>query len=130
MRLIGIKLKLILIKWSWCTVFNLCCIAKWFSYTYIYTFLIFFFHYGLSQYIEYSRTLFIHSIYTSLHLLISNSHFTPSPTSPGQPQVCPIWLWVCFVSYLLFRIWSFEFKINSLEKSTKQHCQCFLFCSL
>ena len=38
-------------------------------------------HYGVSHDIEYSRTLlFVHSPFTSLHLLIPNSHSIP-PTS-------------------------------------------------
>ena len=44
-----------------------------------------------------SRTLlFIHSLYNSLHLLISNSQFIPPPPPPPwQPQACSPCLWVC-----------------------------------
>ena len=42
----------------------------------------------------YSRTLlFIHPIYTSLHLLIPNS---PSSPPLWQPPVCSLCLWICF----------------------------------
>ena len=52
----------------------------------IYTFFLYSFHYDLSQDIEYSSLcyivgllFFIHSMYTSLHLLTLNSHFIPPP---------------------------------------------------
>ena len=54
---------------------NLCYIAEWLSYTYIYILFHFVFHYSLSQYIKYSylcyahRTLvFIHSICTKIDI--------------------------------------------------------------
>ena len=46
--------------------------------------------------VRYSRTLFIHSIYNILQLLIPNSQCIPPPPPPWQPQVCPPCLWVCF----------------------------------
>ena len=64
---------------------NFCCTEKWLSYVYYTFFSHVLFHFGLSQDIDkptvvYSRTLlFIHSIYTSLHLLISNSQFNLLP---------------------------------------------------
>lgn len=61
--------------------------AKWFSFIYtyigigslcIYIYFHILFHYNLSQVIEYSRTLLcIHSMYNSLHLLLSKSQSTP-----------------------------------------------------
>ena len=47
----------------------------------------------------FSRTLlFIYPVCNSLHLLIPNSQSIPLPRSPPwQPQVCPLYLWVCFL---------------------------------
>ena len=83
---------------------NFCLTAQWFSYTYTCILFHILFHYGPSQNIEYSslcysRTLLlIHSIYNSLHLLISNSHhIPPSPCLlPWQLWVYSLCLWVCF----------------------------------
>ena len=57
---------------------HFCCIEERLSYTHIYAFFNILFYYGLSQDliqypVLYSRTLFIHSICNSLHLLIPNS---------------------------------------------------------
>ena len=60
---------------------NFCCTAKWLSHTHICIFFIFFSIMVCHRTWNtvpcvYSRTLFIHSIYTSLHLPIPNSQFT------------------------------------------------------
>ena len=64
---------------------NFCYTAKWLSYIYIYILFHSLFHYGLSQDIEYFiaqfPVLFIDSAYTSLYLLIPNSHSIPLPPS-------------------------------------------------
>ena len=44
-----------------------------------------------------SPLLFIHSIDDNLHLLTPNSHsIPPLPPDPWQPQVCSLFLRVCF----------------------------------
>ena len=87
------------IFFNWCIVdlqccANFFCIAEWFSYIYTYIYVsIYIFHilfcYGLSQYTEYNSlcyALFIHPIYASLPLLISDSqpssHTSPPPWEP------------------------------------------------
>ena len=67
---------------------NFCCTAKWFSYTYIYSFLYYWYFplwfiigYWIYFSVLYSRTLlFIHSMYNHLHLLTPTSDSTPSLT--------------------------------------------------
>ena len=86
----------LLLKYSWFTVFNFCCTSKWFSYTYIYIFLCFpwwfIIGYWLCQWfsVPSSKMIFIHPIYNSLHLL------TPAAHSPSPPQVCSVCPWVSF----------------------------------
>ena len=78
---------------NWCVIdlqccANYCCTAKWFIYIHthththtLYSFPLWFIITGYWKEfpVLYSRTmLFIHSVYKSLHLLISNSHSTPS----------------------------------------------------
>ena len=84
----------LIFHYSWITV--LCYILLYISeslytHTYIHTYMHSFLHSFLLWFIIgywifpvlYSRTLFIRSIYTSLHLLIPNSHsYTLPPTSP------------------------------------------------
>ena len=88
---------------NWCIVdlqcyVNFCCTAKWFSYTYTYFFKYFFPLWFITGYwiyfrVLYSRTLlFIHCIYTSLHLLTQNSHAIPPHPSCRQPQVSSLCL--------------------------------------
>ena len=66
---------------------NFCYTAKWFSYTYIHSFFIFFFIMVYHRILTivpcaaYSGTLFIHSIYSSLHLLTPTSHTILPPNS-------------------------------------------------
>ena len=79
-------LKYILLKYSWFTVLT-SAVQQSDSVTHIHTFLTYIlFHYGLSQDTEYSFPVlyrwilfFIHTVYNSLHLLIPNSYFIPSP---------------------------------------------------
>ena len=78
---------------------NLYCIAKWLSYTYIdilkYSFPLWFITgYWIEFLVLYSRTLlFIHPLYTSLHLLNQSSQCFPPPSlSPPlcELQVCSL----------------------------------------
>ena len=48
--------------------------------------------------------LFIHPVYDSLHLLIPKLliHLSPTPSLPWQPQLCSLWLWVCFCFINMF----------------------------
>ena len=79
---------------------NFCCIAKWFSYTYMYIniylslFIFFFvivFHRILTMVpfdwlwfpLLHSQALFLHSMCNSLHMLIPNNH--PIPFLPDSP---------------------------------------------
>ena len=82
----------ILLKYSWseCCV-KFCYTAKWLSYAYTHTHILFhvLFHCGLSQDFEYTSCrslLFIHPIYNSWHLLILNSQTIPPHNS--VTQVC------------------------------------------
>ena len=56
----------------------------------------FFTNWAIREAVQYIKTLvFIHPIYTSLHLLIPNSH-SSLPIHPQQLQICSLCLWLCF----------------------------------
>ena len=94
---------------------NFCCIAKWFSYTYIILFHILF-HYHLSQDTEYSSPCYtvgvccLSTLYISLHLLIPNSQFIPPPTflpliiHKSVLSVCSLLLFFKGWFYFIFNI--------------------------
>ena len=78
---------------------NLCCTAKWLSYTHLHIlFPLWFTLGGWRQFpVLYSRTLlFTHSKRDGLHLPSPNSQCSPPHTLPWQPRVWSLCLWVCF----------------------------------
>ena len=74
----------------------------------------------------YNRTLFIHPIYTRLHLVIPNSQSFPPPT-PRNTILFYLWVCFCFVdmprSSLIFNI-----RINPLPLPINMICDSFLSC--
>ena len=75
---------------------NFCCTAKWFSYTYIYSFsysfpLWFITEYWIQFPVLHSRNFFIHRIESSLHLLIPTSQSFPLLSPLWQPQICSLY---------------------------------------
>ena len=104
------------------------CTAKWFIYTYIYSFLYSLLLWFMIRYLYslFDRTLFIHSIYSNLHLLTPNSQSnTHHSAPPWQPQIYSLCLWVCLVNkficvivqipHISSIIWYFSFWLNSLS---------------
>ena len=92
-----------------CSFFLQCCVnffytAKWLRYRYIYILFHILFHYGLSQDIEYSSLCYtvgpccLSILYIIVCLCPSQTPIPslPYPCPPWQPQVCSLYLWVCF----------------------------------
>ena len=84
------------------------------------------FHCGFSQDIEQRTLLFIHPIYTSLHLLIPNSQPPPSPPTPWQPRGCSQFcefvsvLFICVlfqIPHISDIIWYLPYKIFQILKN-------------
>ena len=70
---------------------NLCCIAKWSSYTPIDTLYFYIlFHCGLSRAIEYSSTLYVWTLLIISSKCINNSLYLPTPKSQSIPLPPPI----------------------------------------
>ena len=84
-----------------CLVLNFCCTARWFSYTYIYSFSNILSHYGLFNRI----LLFIQPVCINLHLLMSNSH--PFPTLSPLVTTCLLAMSISlFLSQICFSNWA------------------------
>ena len=92
----------ILLESSWfITCINFFCTAAWLSYTYIYFLLWLVRGSWVCFPVLYSRTLFIHAVYNSLPLLISNSHSFPPYALSAVAAISLFFIWVCFIYMLI-----------------------------
>ena len=92
---------LILLKYSWFTMFHFCCAIEWLSYTYPFFFIFFssMVYHGIWNIVPWAiqRDLVVYPFYDkSLHLLTPTSQSIPSSSfHPLTTKVCFLYLWVC-----------------------------------
>ena len=104
------------LKFYWSTVdlqcyVNFCHIAKWFSYIHYIILFHILFHHGLSQDAEYNSLSYIVGpcclsiLYVTVCICWAQtpnpSLLLPLPLHSGQPQVCSLCLWVCFIDMFI-----------------------------
>ena len=86
----------ILSKYNWFTMLCLISAVKWLSYTYIFFFTMVYHRIVTILPVLYNRTPIVLPVCNSLHLLTPAPSPSPDPVPLWQPQVCSLYLWVCF----------------------------------